>query len=233
MARDEAVSLQERIGVAANAASLAPATGEGTAALELLGALGAATHVRSYNSASGRMECETTAVGTPVIHPKRRLAALLERAKYGRDQAAAHQAVMFFAYELGRRQEFRNFSGGNPLRIRLAAMVITEWMHDHCPQCGGFGSIPHGIGRTTRRMCGVCQGRGMARCDHAARAHALRLPFAAYEKHWVKRFSEAHRLLATIELSNLRPLQSQIRRGTLASVSEYKQGSSRVRKEDR
>jgi hypothetical protein len=217
----EAICIREVVATAVNAADLSP----GGRAVDVLGALGAAAHNRYFDADSGRMQARLSAVGTAEINPRKRLASLLERAKYGLDRSTIQPAIYHFAAYLRDRREYANWriGNGNALVIRFSGRVVFEWLHDRCAQCGGGGQIavgPIGERNTRTKICSLCNGRGAARIDHHARAQLLGVNNAIYEKHWQDRFSQAHVWLAAIEGSNIAPLRSQLKRGTLATVSE-------------
>jgi hypothetical protein len=191
----------------------------------VVGAMGAAAHNRYFDTADGRMKARLTSSGSAEINPRRRIASLLERAKYGLDRSTIQPAVYLFADYLRKRSEYAHWhvGDGNALLIRFSARIVYEWLHDRCAQCGGGGQIPVGpiIGRNTRtKTCGLCMGKGAARIDHNARALLLGVDHAIYERHWLERFKQAHVWIRAIEESNIAPLRAQLKRGTLTTVSE-------------
>lgn len=213
------VCIRETLARAVNASDLSPT---GARAVDVIGALGAAAHNRYFDAGSGRVQARLTPIGTAEINPRRRLAALLERAKFGMDRACIQPAIYLFAAHLRLRREYASWrvGDGNALLIRFAARVVFEWLHDRCAQCGGGGQIAVGqIGqRNTRtKTCGLCMGKGAARVDHGARAQGLGVDRTGYDRHWIERFVSAHACLAAIEESNIAPLRSQLKRDTLPS----------------
>lgn len=218
----ERAGIRERLAIAAATSDLSP---ENRAA-DMLGAHGAAVMSMHVDPADGLRKADLTPVGTAIQHPARRLAGLLQLAKFANDRGAALDAVHLFAWHLGRKRtwcnRFRVKSGSELLRT-FAGIVITEWLHDRCAQCGGGGRIRLGnvaAKNTQTDVCGVCKGSGAAKTDHASRATALNIRMEAYTAHWSERFDEARRWLMDLEDSNIGALQSQMRRGTLRAVSE-------------
>lgn len=221
MAKEQAVCIRETLATAVNASDLSP----GGRSVDVLGALGAAAHNRYFDTGSGRMQARLSAVGTAEINPRKRLASLLERAKYGLDRSTIQPAIYHFAAYLRERREYANWriGNGNALVIRFAGRVVFEWLHDRCAQCGGSGQIPVGpVGARNARtkICGLCNGRCTAKIDHNARRQLLGVNHVIYERHWLERFARAHVWLTLIEESNIAPLRAQLKRGTLPAVSE-------------
>lgn len=211
--KEPVVCIREALATAVNAPDLTP----GGRAVDLVGALGAAAHNRYFDTGNGRMQARLSAVGTAQINPRRRMASLLERAKYGRDKAAVRPAVYLFADYLRRRFEYRNWrvGDGNALVIAFASCVVSEWLVDRCAQCGGAGQVPIGPirGRDTQtRTCGLCHGLGAARIEDGIRVKLLGVSHAIYQRHWIDRFSQAKCWLAAIEESNIAPLRAQLKR---------------------
>lgn len=218
---DPRVCVREALGAAVNALDLSP----GGRAVDLLGALGAAAHNRYFDTGNERMQARLSAVGTAEIDPRKRLASLLERAKFGLDRSSIQPAIYHFANYLRERREYANWrvGDGSALLIRFAGCIVFEWLHDRCAQCGGSGQLavgPIGQRNTRTKTCGLCGGMGAARTDHRVRAQLLGVHRTIYERHWLKRFSQAHVWLAAIQESNIAPLRSQLKRDTLPSVSE-------------
>ena len=215
MAADDVVTMRERIGRAVNCSD--PRTAD------ILGAMGAATHVRQFDDAAQRSVAKVTAIGTPVFHSGRQLAALLERAKYGLDRAALHPAVLQFAHLLCQSAAGRSWKlhATDALLIRFAGLVVTEWLHDKCQQCGGAGKLLIGpSGRNAKtKGCGVCRGLGLPRRSLAQRAQVLGMEPAVFEKHWAKRLDEAARQLTEFEACNMGHLHRQLKAGTLSHHS--------------
>lgn len=222
MTKDDQVCIRETLARAVNASDLSP---NGARAVDVIGAMGAAAHNRYFDTGSGRTQARLTPVGTAEINPRRRLAALLERAKFGMDRACIQPAIYLFADHLRKRREYTHWrvGDGNALLIRFAGRVVFEWLHDQCAQCGGGGQIaigPIGQRNTRTKTCGVCRGKGAARVEHHVRAQLIGVELTVYQRHWLDRFTLAHGWLAAIEESNIAPLRSQLKRGTLPSVSE-------------
>lgn len=219
-ARVEPVDLRERIAVAANTSNL----GDDSLAAHVAGAMGAAAMMMETN-AGGHRQARLTAAATAQIHPRRQLAALIERAKYGGDRSVRHEIVIKLAHVLAKSRIFTRHKGKSrsPQLFAFAGLVVAEWLHPNCPQCGGGGFVALGksVGRNTlTTICGVCKGTGHASTDHAARAIALGVRMETYTAHWQPRFDEAMALLGDIEAGFLAPLQAQLRRGTLHPVSD-------------
>jgi len=219
--KEPVVSIQDMLGTAVNATNLSP----GRHAVSVVGALGAAAHNRYFDSDAGRMQAKLTAVGVAEINPRRRMAALLDRAKYGLDRAAVRPAILLFADYLRRQREYAHWCvrDGNALVFRFAALVVVEYLYDRCAQCGGGGQVAIGKirGRDTQtKTCALCRGAGLARVDHRSRQQALSVSRESYEMHWEGRLVKAHALLQKIEDSNVGPLRAQLKRGTLPSVSK-------------
>lgn len=217
---DEAVTMRERIAKAANAGNLNPDVTLGISHTDVLGALGASTHMRVFDDHSRRMVARVTSVGTPVFHPGRRLAVLLGRAKYGMDRAAFKPAVLLFADLLHSNKATKDWrrGSGDALLLRYASRLVQEWLNDKCPQCGGAGRVL--IGRPGRnaltRQCGVCRGLARVKLDTVARAQAIGVGVDVYERHWAARFTEGARLLLEFEESNSGVLRSQLKAGNVA-----------------
>jgi len=218
MSKEPTICIREALASCVNAPDLSP----GGRAVDMIGALGAAMHNRYFDSGDGRIKARLTAAGTAQINPRRRMASLLERAKYGLDRSTVRPAVYLFADYLRQRNEYAHWSigDGDALIVRFSARVVFEWLHDRCAQCGGGGQIAIGpiIGRNTRtKTCGLCHGKGAARVDHTGRAQFLRLSRSIYDLHWTDRFVQAHAWLQAIEESVIIPLRSQLQRDKLLS----------------
>ena len=220
---DEVVTMRERIGMAANASALNPNLTAGISHTDVLGGLGAATHMRVFDDRLRRMVAKVTPVGTAQVNPRRRLAALLQEAKYGMDRKAHRPAVMLFALAIRHQREYRDWKvkDGGALSIKFAAMLLTEWLYDRCPQCGDAGRVPSGKAarNTSTVLCQVCRGKPR-KPEAATRAQALGLTREIYEKHWIRRFDQGAQLLKAIEDSNMAQLHVQTRHGTLRPTSE-------------
>lgn len=215
----EQISLRESLGTAVNASDLTP----DARAVDMLGALGAATHNRYFDTTTGRMQARLSAVGTAEINPRRRMAALLDRAKYGLDRAAVPPAIFLFAHYLRRRGEYARWCAGDgsALIFRFAGMVVVEFLRDRCAQCGGGGQVAVGPmrGRDTQtKICALCKGTGIARVNHGARQRTLDVSHEVYVLHWIERFNQGHAWLQAIEESNIGPLHAQLKRCTLPIV---------------
>jgi hypothetical protein len=205
--------VREQIAVAGNANDLSPDSHAAT----VNGALGAAAMRMVFVPESGRMEAKLTEAGTAMISPSRRMSALLERARYAGDRQAERPAALLFAHFLGKQVGWVNrarLKRAGDLLFRIAALVVTEWIHDRCAQCGGGGFVR--VGKAARNskvsVCGVCQGNGRGRIDIPTRMTVIGVDREAYKRHWEDRLAEAHRWLADIEASNMNPLQRQLRR---------------------
>jgi hypothetical protein len=227
MSKEPTICIREMLASAVNAPDLMP----GCHAIGLLGALGAAGHNRYFDNADGRIKARLTPAGTAQINPTRRMAALLERAKFGVDRASVRPAVLLFADYLRRRPEYAHWriDDGEALIVRFSARVVFEWLHDRCAQCGGGGQIPIGkiIGRSTRtKTCGVCMGNGAAKIDHPIRARFLGVSKDIYVRHWTDRFMQAHGWLAAIDESVIKPLRMQLKSGMLRPTSAQCAGAS-------
>ena len=213
----EKASIRERFAIAAATSDLSP---ENRAA-DMLGAHGAAAMSMHVDPADGLRKADLTPVGTAVQHPSRRLASALQLAKFAGDRAAAHVAILLFAKYLGGKRAWCNrfkVKRGSDMLLAFSGMVVTEWLHDRCAQCGGGGRIRLGAvaaKNAQTQLCGVCKGSGAARIEHASRAAALKVRMETYNAHWIDRFDEAKRWLVDVEDSNISALQSQLRRGTL------------------
>lgn len=221
MTREPSVCIREALAGAVNARNMIP----GTRVVDMLGALGAAAHNRYFDAGIGRTMARLSAVGTAEINPRKRLASLLERAKFGMDRSSVQPAIYQFAAFLCERCEYAHWhiGSGGALVIRFSGRIVFEWLHDRCAQCGGAGQIavgPIGQRNTRTKTCSLCNGSGAARIEHHIRAQLLGLNRAIYERHWQDRFWQAHAWLAAIEQSNIGPLRSQLRRDTLPTVSE-------------
>jgi hypothetical protein len=218
----EAVDLRERLAVAVGTSDLSP---NGRDA-QIIAALGAATMSRVFDEAKGEAAVRLTPMGTAVISPKGRLGSLLDRAKYGCDRKAEHQAAVLFAHQLARKRSWCDrlkLRAGTPLLIALAGVVVAEWVHDRCPQCGGAGTVPieRRASRNTRtKLCSRCDGLGNRRIDHSARAAALGLRMETYEAHWRARIEEAVGWIRDAEAHIVERLRFQNQRGTLRHVSD-------------
>lgn len=213
--------MREEVASAANAPDLTP----GGRSVDVLGALGAAAHNRYFDTGAGRTLVRLSVIGTAEINPRKRLASLLERAKYGMDRSSIQPAIYQFSAYMRGRSEYANWClrDGQALSIRFARCVVFEWLHDRCAQCGGCGQIaigPIGQRNTRTKTCTLCGGRGAARIEHRVRAQLLGVSLAVYERFWLDRFIEAHAWLAAIEESNIAPLRSQLKCATLPIVSE-------------
>lgn len=217
---NDAVELRERVALAVNANNLRP---DGSA-VQIVGAMGAATMVRAFSPDLGRVASKLTAMGTAVISDKGRLGSLLERAKFGGDRNAEHQAAVLFAHQLATRRAWCDrlkIKRGSPLLLRLAGIVVAEWVHDQCPQCGGACVLPVGKpgARNVRTiLCRKCDGLGKRRMDHAARATALGLAMDTYEAHWRSRLEEAVGWLRDAEADLIERLRRQNGQGRLLKV---------------
>lgn len=218
MSKEPMMCMREIVAACVNAPDLSP----GGRAVDVLGALGAATHNRYFDASAGIVKARLTPQGTAEINPRRRMASLLERAKYGMDRSSVQPAIYLFVDWLRLRSEYARwgFDGADTLIVRFSERVLLEWLHDRCAQCGGGGQVAIGaaVGRNTRtKTCSLCHGEGSARVDHTGRAQKLGISRAIYEKHWPDRFAQAHGWLQAIEESNITPLRSQLQRGTLPS----------------
>lgn len=212
----DGICIRETVAVAVNTTDLSP---DGRA-VDIVGAMGAAAHNRFFDTTDGRIKARLTAAGTAEINPRRRIASLLERAKYGLDRSTIQPAVYLFIDYLRHRREYAGWRvrPGDSLIVRFAGRIVYEWLHDRCCQCGGAGQVaigPIGQRNTRTKTCGLCHGRGDAKLDHRGRAQLLGVSAMAYERHWVERFRQAHVWLAAIEETNIAPLRSQLKRGTL------------------
>ena len=211
----EKAGLREQIATAAN----------GSGETDILGAMGAASLLMVTNAAGDRV-AKQTEIGTAEIHPNRRLASLIERAKYAKDRHSERPAALLFAACLGKKRAWCNrfkVKSGSDMLFKFAGLVVTEFIYDKCAQCcgGGFVALGKpGARNVLTTLCAVCQGNGLPRIDHKARAQALGVSGEVYEKHWRERFAEAKGWLVEIEASYMTPLQSQLRRDTLHTVSE-------------
>lgn len=211
----EKAGLREQIATAAN----------GSGETDILGAMGAAGLTMVTNAAGDRV-AKQTEIGTAEIHPNRRLASLIERAKYARDRKSERPAAMLFAACLGKKRAWCNrfkIKSGSDMLLKFAGLVVTEFIYDKCAQCGGGGFVSlgkPGARNVLTTICGVCKGGCLAKIDHKVRAQVLGVTGEVYEKHWRERFAEARGWLSEIEASYMIPLQSQLRRDTLHPVSE-------------
>lgn len=217
---NDPVDLRERIAVAANTSNL----GDDGLAAQVAAAMGAAAMMMDTDAA-GHRQARQTALGTAQLHPRRQLAALIERAKYGGDRKVRHEIVIKLAHVLARSRIFARRKGKSrsPQLFAFSGLVVAEWLYPNCPQCGGGGFVALGkaVARNTlTTVCGVCRGSGQNRTDHAGRATALGVQMETYREHWQPRFDEARALLADMETAFLTPLQAQLRRGTLHPVSD-------------
>lgn len=213
----EVVDLRERVAVAVTTSDLSPDGG----AAQIVGAMGAATMVRHFDAVLNRVAVKTTAVGTAVVSDKGRLGALLERAKMGGDRKAEHQAAVLFAHQLATRRAWCDrlkLKRGSPLLLKLAGIVVAEWVHDQCPQCGGACVVPlskPGARNVRTELCRLCDGCGKRRLDHGARATVLGLPMETYQAHWKARIDEAIGWLRDAEADLIERLRKQNLHGTL------------------
>ena len=215
---DQAVTVRERIGSAVNTTNLSPDKASST----LVAALGTAAMMRAGTMGPAGPCMQVTAVGTPVLDPRRRLASLLQRAKLGHDRAALGPAVLLFARWIARHNDYAHkwkLADGESMSIKFAAAVISEWMHAVCTQCGGTGrELASEPGRNARtRACALCNGAGRVPPRASERAHMLNITVDTYTRHWIPRFRAAHTWLAAIEGSNIQALKSQLKSGTLPS----------------
>lgn len=219
---DELVTMRERIGMAANASALNPDLTAGISHTDVLGGMGAATHMRVFDEQLKRMVAKVTECGTAQVNPRRRLAALLQEAKFGMDRKATRPAVLLFAQALRQQRDYRTWrvKGADALVFRLAGVLVTEWLYDRCPQCGDAGRVPSGKAARNNStvLCQVCKGRPR-KPDAAGRAQALGVSMEVYDKHWVRRFEDGGKLLRDIEASNIGPLRAQTRHDTLPVTS--------------
>jgi hypothetical protein len=208
--REDPPDLRERIAAAVN----------DDGPLDDIAALGAAQLVLPHQA--------TLEPVSPKWNPYRRLSSLLWRLKFGDDRrSAGPEASALFAWILRRHPMFKGY-GCVPecttLR-RFAGRVISEWVMDRCPDCGGTSlknpekgdEIARNAFRTKR--CETCQQHpGLARIDHNARMRAIEWPERAYRNYWGRRFDWAHALLREIEPSICGPLQSQSRKRSIPRI---------------
>jgi len=219
----ESVTVRERVGVAVNASNLAPEC----AASTVVAALGSAAMMRSGEIGPAGPRMQVNAFGAPVIDPRRRIAALLQRAKDGSDYSTLTFAVFLFAHWLRQRKECRGWRirDGSAFVIRFSGAVISEWMHEHCAECGGQGRVlASEPGRNARtRICPNCEGHGRVLTRSRERARMLGMSVDSYRRHWEGRFKSAYSWLLDIEGSNIVALQSQLKHGNVRpSFSEVK-----------
>lgn len=216
----DGVTLRERVGISVNTTNLAPEC----AASTVVAALGSCTMMRSGVMGPAGARMRENAVGAPVIDIRRRIAALLQRAKHGGDHSTLNVAAILFARWMRGQPRYAAWKirGADALIVRFAAAVVTEWMHDNCARCGGQGRVLAGEpGRNARtRGCPICQGRGRVMPRPRERMRMLGVDAPAYDRHWTERFASAHAWLAAIERSNLGALQTQLKRGNVpASIT--------------
>ncbi len=212
----EQVSIRERVGIAVNSSDLAPTHGGST----IVAALGAAAMVRDGIRVGPAGPCiAVNAVGSPVIDARRRLASLLQRAKFGHDHSVIKPAIYLFVAFIKKRNDYLHWKIRNEdsLLVRFAGAVLGEWLRDRCQVCGGGGQIlTSDAGRNaSTKTCRHCKGNGAEPVSHAARAASVGVPMEIYQRHWEVRFKAARSWLEGIERSNLANLQTQIRRSTV------------------
>lgn len=211
-ADQDSVTVRERVGVAVNTTNLAP----DRAASTVIAALGSAAMMRSGVMGPNGPEMCVNACGAPMVDIRRRIAALLQRAKHGADHSTLGQSALLFAHWMRKQPRYAAWKirGGDSLLVRFASAVVSEWMHDSCGQCGGVGRVLAGEpGRNARtRGCPSCHGRGRVMPRPRERMRMLGISQDAYERLWEKPFRDAHGWLIVIERSNLGALQSQLKR---------------------
>lgn len=148
-----------------------------------------------------------------------RLASALWRIRWGHDQRARKEAGHLFAAMLVKRDEVERRwnirDAGSHMLQAFSLAVVLEWEHEQCPACGGVGSVPASMAfsRASKRVhCRRCEGRGSCKPSIGDRARVLGISIAAYEKHWPRRFEQAHHWLGECEASITTPLQRKLRR---------------------
>lgn len=195
------MALREQIGAAVNARSLVAEDSDGSIRhVDRVAALGLAGGQR----------------------PRTRLAELLWRIRYGADHRSVHTAALVFAWWLRQHREVRtrwHVREHSDLLLDFARLVLLEWQHERCAACGGEGTVPHAPDRANprgwRTHCHDCTGTGRCRTDHGARVQGLHLTHEVYDKHWRKRFDQAHLWLDDMEPEIAAGLQRRLARSTL------------------
>jgi hypothetical protein len=105
---------------------------------------------------------------------------------YAGDESALRSVYKHLIRKAQRRARVYRHHKEFPLLERICKMVLFEWRHPLCLDCGGAGEL---VAEKLRAMCQTCSGSGRKRYSDGERITALAIEPASYER-WERVISD-------------------------------------------
>lgn len=127
----------------------------------------------------------------------------LMRVKWANDKTSVHPMAILLGKRLRRAGEASRFV------LRLANIVLQEFVDTRCHHCGGTGNVINADRVVS--SCTHCRGTGIAQISDQRRIRALRCDEDSYNKKWKQRMALGHSILSEHESDTRTVMQKQLK----------------------